>query len=84
MLYHKNPNAPCRGPLLIVPRCPAGVPLLVALAGVVQQDVVLERVGDEPPGVGVVTAVLDAVLLLGQLEELLHWDGFTGRYHQQA
>ena len=62
----------------------AGVPLLVALAGVVQQDVVLERVGDEPPGGGVVTTVLNAVLLLRQLEELFHWDGFTGRYHQQA
>lgn len=48
------------------------LPLLVALADVVQQHVVLERVGDEPFGFGVVSAVLYAVLLLRQLDKLFH------------
>lgn len=60
------------------------VPLFIALAHVVQQDVVLQSVGDEPSGVSVFSTVLDPVLLLGKLEELLHGDGLGGGHHQQT
>lgn len=49
-----------------------------------EQDVVLQRVGDEPLGAAVLSTVLHPVLLLGQLEELLQGDGFSGGDHQQA
>lgn len=49
-----------------------------------EQDVVFQRVGDEPFGAAVLSTVLHPVLLLGQLEELLQGDGFSGGDHQQA
>lgn len=58
--------------------------LFIAFAHVMQQDVVLERVGDKPLRVGIFSAVLYPVLLLGQLEELLCWSGIRGRNYQEA
>lgn len=60
------------------------VPLFVALTHVVQENVVLERVGDEPLWIGVVSTVLDSMLLLGQLEELLRRGGLGGGHHQET
>lgn len=62
----------------------ATLPFLVAFTHVVQEDVVLERVGDEPLGAAVLSAVLQPVLLLGKLEKLLRRDGVRGGDHQQA
>lgn len=77
-LAHSNGRRKCDFP----PR--VGVPLLVALADVMQQNVVLQRVGDEPLGVGVLAAMLDAVLVLGQLEELVHGRGLVRCHHKHA
>lgn len=60
------------------------LPLLAAFAHIVEEDVVLERVGDEPLGTAVFATVLHPVLLLGKLEELLRGVGFSGGDHQQA
>lgn len=62
----------------------ATLPFLVAFTCVVQEDVVLERVGDEPLGAAVLSTVLQPVLLLGKLEKLLRRDGVRGGDHQQA
>lgn len=50
------------------------LPLFICLTHVMQEDVVLERVGDKPLGVGILSTVLNPVLLLRKLEKLLHWD----------
>lgn len=60
------------------------VPLFVPLTHVVQEDVVLECVWDEPLGMSVFSTVLDPVLLLGQLQELLQRNRLRGGNHQQT